>query len=61
MNDDVQYLKGPRYIDGVNIDADIIAAHPKVSVRQINDPVNDGSLGKPAYVPGSQNLDGSPL
>lgn len=61
MTDDVQYLKGPRYIDGVNIDADIIAAHPKVIVRQIDDPVNDGSLGEPAYAPGSKNLDGSPL
>jgi hypothetical protein len=61
MNDDIQYLKGPRYIDGVNIDADIIAAHPKVIVRQIDDPVNDGSLGEPAYAPGSRNLDGSPL
>ena len=61
MNDDIQYLKGPRYIDGVNIDADIIAAHPKVIVRQIDDPVNDGSLGQPAYAPGSRNLDGSPL
>ena len=61
MNDDIQYLKGPRYIDGVNIDADIIAAPPKVIVRQIDDPVNDGSLGEPAYAPGSRNLDGSPL
>ena len=61
MNDEVQYLKGPRYIDGVNIDADIIAAHPKVIVRQIDDPVNNGSLGEPAYAPGSRNLDGSPL
>ena len=61
MNDDIQYLKGPRYIDGVNIDADIVAAHPKVIVRQIDDPVNDGSLGQPAYAPGSKNLDGSPL
>ena len=43
------------------IDADIIAAHPKVIVRQIDDPVNDGSLGEPAYAPGSKNLDGSPL
>ena len=61
MNDDIQYLKGPRYIDGVNIDADIVAAHPKVIVRQIDDPVNDGSLGQPAYAPGSRNLDRSPL
>ncbi len=61
MNDEVQYLKGPRYINGVNIDADIIAAPTKTTVRQIDDPVNDGSLGEPAYVPGSRNLDDSPL
>ena len=61
MNDDIQYLKGPRYIDGVNIDADIIAAEPKVTIRQIDDPVNDGSLGDPTYAPGSINKDGTPL
>lgn len=61
MMDDIQYLKGPRYIDGVNIDADIIAAEPKVTVRQIDDPVNDGSLGNPTYAPGSMNKDGTPL
>ena len=61
MMDDIQYLKGPRYIDGVNIDADIIAAEPKVTVRQIDDPVNDGSLGNPTYAPGSVNKDGTPL
>jgi hypothetical protein len=54
-----EYLTGPRYIDGVNIDADIIAAQPVVHKRQITDPVNDGSLGKPAYVSGSKNKDGS--
>ena len=58
---DIEYLKGPRYIDGVNIDADIIAAEPKVSKREITDPVNDGSLGEPTYAPGSLNKDGSPL
>ena len=58
---DIEYLKGPRYIDGVNIDADIIAAEPKVLKREITDPVNDGSLGEPAYAPGSLNKDGSPL
>lgn len=57
--DDVVYMDGPRYIDGVNIDADIIAGHPKVFNRQITDPVNDGSLGEPAYVSTSTNLDGS--
>lgn len=61
MMDDIQYLKGPRYIDGVNIDADIIADEPVITVRQINDPVNDGSLGKPTYAPGSMNKDGTPL
>ena len=54
-------LFGPRFIDGVNIDADIIAAHPKITRREITDPVNDGSLGEPTYVPGSMNKDGSPL
>lgn len=58
MNEDIQYLKGPRIIDGVNIDADIRASHPVVQRRDIADPVNDGSLGKPAYVPGSKNKDG---
>ena len=57
--DDIKYSKGPRIIDGVNIDADIIAAHPVVTEKQINDPVNDGSLGKPQYVEGSTNKDGS--
>lgn len=61
MNDNIEYLKGPRYIDGVNIDADIIAGEPEITRRQINDPVNDGSLGRPAYAPGSQNKDGTPL
>lgn len=54
-----EYLTGPRYIDGVNVDADIIAAQPIIHRRQVTDPVNDGSLGKPAYAPGSTNKDGS--
>jgi len=58
VNEDIQYLKGPRIIDGVNIDADIRASHPVVQRRDIADPVNDGSLGKPAYAPGSKNKDG---
>ena len=37
MNEDIQYLKGPRYIDGINIDADIIAGEPIVRRRQISD------------------------
>jgi len=56
-----QELLGPRYIDGVNIDADIIAAHPKIFRREITDPVNDGSLGNPTYAPDSMNKDGSPM
>ena len=43
MNEDIQYLKGPRIIDGVNIDADIRASHPVVQRRDIADPVNDGA------------------
>ena len=58
MNEDVQYLKGPRIINGVNIDADILASHPVIQHRDIADPVNDGSLGEPAYAPGSKNKDG---
>jgi hypothetical protein len=58
---DPEYLIGPRYVDGINLDADIIAAQPVIQRRQITDPVNDGSLGKPAYAPGSKNKDGSEL
>lgn len=54
-----EYLTGPRFIDGINIDADIIAAQPVIIRRQISDPVNDGSLGQPSYAPGSTNKDGS--
>lgn len=56
-----EYITGPRYVDGINLDADIIAAQPVIHRRQISDPVNDGSLGKPAYAPGSTNKDGSPF
>lgn len=56
-----EYLTGPRYIEGVNLDADIIASQPVIHKRQVTDPVNDGSLGKPAYAPGSTNKDGSPF
>jgi hypothetical protein len=53
------HLTGPRYLDGINLDADILAVHPVISKRQISDPVNDGSLGKAAYAQGSTNKDGS--
>lgn len=59
MEDEIEYLNYPRFIDGVNLDIDITAGHPTVTVRQINEPVNDGSLGVPTYAPGSTNKDGS--
>lgn len=61
MNDDVQYLTGHRILDGIDLDADILSAHPLVTRREVSDPVNDGSLGKPAYVPEAKNKDGSPF
>lgn len=61
MHDNVEYVIGPRYINGVNIDADIDAGHPSIVRRQVSDPVNDGSLGEPAYAPGSTNKDGTPF
>jgi len=61
VNDEVEYLTGPRYIDGVNIDADISAGHPDITRRQITDPLIDGSLGVTTYAKGSTNKDGSPF
>lgn len=55
----VEYTKGPRYIDGVNIDADIDASIPKVDERAIDEPVTDYK-GR-GYEPGQKNLDGSDL
>lgn len=61
MNE-VTYSIGPRILeDGTNMDADIIAVHPKVMHRQITDPVSDGSLGEPGYEPGQYNQDGTAL
>lgn len=59
--DDITYSYGPRYIDGVNIDLDIVAVHPKIEFRNIDDPVSDGSLGYYGYAPGQKNRDGSDL
>ena len=57
---DVTYSVGPRYIDGVNIDADVDASIPsKVYERDITDPVTDFT-GR-GYEPGQKNLDGSDL
>lgn len=57
---EVTYSVGPRYINGVNIDADANASMPKiVSEREISDPVT-GLDGK-GYEPGQKNKDGSDL
>ncbi len=57
---DVFYSTGPRYIDGVNIDADIDASIVSNQVeRDIADPVT--GLGGLGYEPGQKNLDGAEL
>lgn len=61
MMDEIVYTTGPRYIDGVNIDADIIASHPVIVEKQVYESVNDGSLGAPQYALGSTNKDGTPF
>lgn len=60
--DDIEYLTGPRILeDGTNLDADIVATHPKIQHRNITDPVSDSSLGQGGYAPGQLNKDGSQL
>jgi len=57
---EVTYSTGPRYIDGVNIDADVDASIPKkVEERAIDEPVT-GLEGR-GYEPGQKNRDGSSL
>ncbi len=57
---EINYSTGPRYIDGVNIDADISASIPKKEAElKINDPVT-GLCGE-GYQPGQKNKDGSDL
>ena len=57
---DITYSNGPRYIDGVNIDADVDASFPSsVQERAVDEPVT-GFKGK-GYEPGQENKDGSPL
>ena len=57
---EVSYTTGPRYIDGVNIDADVDASIPRnVEERAIDEPVT-GLKGR-GYEPGQENRDGSPL
>lgn len=61
MNE-ITYTNQPRILeDGTNLDNDIVASHPVIKYRNITDPVNDGSLGLPAYAETSQNRDGTPL
>jgi hypothetical protein len=56
----VEYSSGPRYIDGVNIDADVDASIPEVvAEREIDEPVT-GLTGE-GYEPGQKNKDGSEL
>ena len=56
---EVTYTVGPRYIDGVNIDADVDASFAVEAEVEISDPVT-GLTGK-GYEPGQKNADGSDL
>lgn len=57
---EVTYSVGPRFIDGVNIDADSNSTvNVKSQERDIFDPVT-GLCGE-GYEPGQKNLDGSDL
>lgn len=55
---EITYSVGPRFIDGVNIDADVKAGFPDKEVeRAIDEPVT--GLGGKGYEPGQKNRDGS--
>lgn len=57
---EINYSVGPRYIDGINIDADVSASVPKVVTEQeISDPIT--GLSGLGYEPGQENRDGSPM
>ena len=57
---EVTYSVGPRYIDGINIDADANAGIPHNQKElQVSDPVT-GLYGR-GYQPGQENRDGSEL
>jgi len=57
---EVTYSTGPRYIDGINIDADVTAGHAEVIAdQQISDPVT--GLDGLGYQPGQKNKDGTDL
>jgi hypothetical protein len=56
----IEYSVGPRFIDGVNIDADANATtHIKALETEVSEPVT-GLTGK-GYEPGQKNRDGSDL
>jgi hypothetical protein len=56
----VEYSVGPRYIDGVNIDADVDASvNIKTTMLEASSSVT-GLLGK-GYEPGQKNKDGGEL
>ena len=60
---EVTFSEGPRYIDGVNIDADVNAGFAKITEVEISDPVT-GLLQEEeldGYEPGQKNKDGSDL
>lgn len=56
---DVTYTTGPRYINGVNIDADVLASVAEEHEVSISDPVT--GLKGLGYEPGQKNLDGGDL
>lgn len=57
---EITYSTGPRYIDGINIDADINASvNVKETKLEISDPVTD--LAGLGYEPGQKNKDGTDL
>ena len=57
---EITYTTGPRYIDGINIDADVDASLPSKQVEvSIEEPVT--GLAGEGYEPGQQNKDGTPL
>jgi hypothetical protein len=57
---EINYTTGPRYIDGINIDADVDASLPSRQVEVLIDEPVTGLKGK-GYEPGQQNKDGSLL
>jgi len=57
---EITYSEGPRYIDGINIDADANASLAKVIAEQeISAPVT--GIDGIGYEPGQKNKDGSDL